>query len=106
MRKADDPPCSFGAEPERARCEGALAPSHLAVEPQVSPALLRRLPHGVQVLFRGGGICWLPRMRSPPSSMSGVDAVTSPVIGLAQATSWRRVRPSLVSGAPTHIRIR
>src|SRR5438552_14276510 len=45
-------------------------------------------------------------MRSPPSSMSGVDAVTSSVIGLAQATSWRRVRPSLVSAATNHIRIR
>src|SRR5204863_2392726 len=39
MGKANDPPCSFGAGPERARWEGALAPSHLAVgpNPQVSP---------------------------------------------------------------------
>src|SRR2546429_3239547 len=58
--------------PERTRWEGALAPSHLVVgpNPQVSPALFRRLPHG-QVLFRGGGICWLPRVRAPPPSMSG-----------------------------------
>ena len=42
---------------------------------------------GVQGLPSGGWICSLPRMTSPPSSMSGVGAVTLSVVGSAHATA-------------------